>query len=53
MIYGKVRVKIHFYRKNMKIRGRKLWEITPMNTGNSKGFIISLYFTHIFVDWKD
>ena len=26
----KVRVKIHFYRKNIKIRGIKLWEIIPM-----------------------
>ena len=53
MKFGKIRVKIHFYRKNMKIRGIKLWEIIPMNTDNSKGFIISLYFTHIFVDWED
>lgn len=53
MKFGKIRVKIHFYRKNMKIRGAKLWEIISMNTMNSKGFVLSLYFTHIFVDWED
>lgn len=53
MRFGKVLVKIHFWRKNMKRRGARLWVIIPMNTGNSRGFIISLYFTHIFVDWED
>lgn len=51
MKIGKLHIKVHFYRKNMKIRGAKLWEIIPMNTMNSKGFILSFYFTHIFVDW--
>lgn len=51
MKIGKLHIKVHFFRKNMKIRGTKLWEIIPMNTKNSKGFILSFYFTHIFVDW--
>lgn len=51
MKIGKLHIKVRFYRKNMKIRGAKLWEIIPMNTMNSKGFILSFYFTHIFVDW--
>ena len=53
MKFGKLQLKIHFYRKNMNVRGRKIWEIIPMNTRNSRGFIISLYFTHIFIDWED
>ena len=53
MRFGKLQVKIYFFRKDMKIRGRRLWEIIPMNTSNSRGFIVSLYFTHIFVDWEE
>ena len=31
----------------MKVSGTRLWEIIPANGFNFRGFILSLYFTHI------
>lgn len=47
MIILRLKIDINFYRKNMKVRGTRLWEIIPASGYNFRGFILSLYFTHI------